>query len=232
MAIYLDTSDIAQIEHYLKLGILRGVTTNPSIMVKEGKCTRAADINDHFTKIARLVAPYPVSVEVLINGPEDMIRQAEAFAGLAPNIVVKIPFHGPEGETENLEVIHELETRRNIRVNATAIMNAQQCILAALAGASCVSLFAGRVNNMGYSSIEELKRTRTLLDRFELKASLIAASIRELINVTDWLLAGADIVTVTPAVLGKMIIHPYTKETVQMFLDDAKRLNLDGNQRG
>jgi transaldolase len=138
--------------------------------------------------------------------------------------VIKVPFHGPNGETENVEVIHELEKKHDIRVNVTAMMSAQQCFLAAMAGATYVSLFCGRVNNMGYNSIGELEKLRNLLDMHGLKSKIICASTREVLNVVEWLEAGGHIVTVLPDFINGMIVHPYTKETVKMFLDDAKKI--------
>ena len=162
-----------------------------------------------------------MSVEVTTNDRNRALEQAQTFAGWANNIVVKVTVHGPEGELENMELIHELETRHNIRVNVTAMMSAQQCLLAAMAGATYVSIFAGRVNDMGYSAIDEITRLRGLLDQFELKSQIIAGSTRETLNVVEWLEAGAHIVTVLPHLLEKMLVHPYSKETVQMFLRDG-----------
>ena len=105
------------------------------------------------------------------------------------------------------------------------MMSAQQCFLAAMAGATWVSIFGGRVNNMGYNSCGEIARLRKLLDQFELPAKIIVGSTREILNITEWLEAGAHIVTVPPDLLKGMIVHPYTKETVQMFLRDAEKVN-------
>jgi len=136
---------------------------------------------------------------------------------------VKITIHGPEGELENLEIVHVLETKNDIRVNVTAMMSAQQCLLAALAGATYVSIFAGRVNNMGYNCVEEIRKARQVLDGQGLKAKIIAGSTREVLNVIEWLAAGAHIVTVVPEILKGMIVHPYSKDTVKMFLRDAAK---------
>ncbi|MBM3150396.1 MAG: transaldolase, partial [Chloroflexi bacterium] len=149
------------------------------------------------------------------------LRQAQMFASWADNIVVKVTIHGPEGELENLEIVHELETKHNIRVNVTAMMSAQQCFLAALAGATYVSMFGGRVNNMGYNACGEIAKLRKVLDQFGLKSQIIVGSTREVLNVIEWLEAGAHIVTVLPDLLNGMIVHPYSKETVQQFLRDA-----------
>ena len=223
MPIFLDTSNIDEIKKYYRMGLVRGVTTNPTILLKEGVKGGLKGIKDCSIDIAKLIDPYPLSVEVTTNDRGQMISQAKEMAGWAKNIVVKITIHGPQGELDNFEVIHELETKHNIRVNVTAAMSAQQCFLAALAGASYVSILSGRVNNMGYNTIPEIKKLRTLLDQFDLKAKIIAASTREIINVIEWLEAGAHIVTVIPKFLDGMIVHPYSKETVQMFLDDAAK---------
>ena len=103
-------------------------------------------------------------------------------------------------------------------------MNAQQCVLASLAGATYVSLFGGRVNDMGYNACEEIAKLRKVFDSFDLKAQIIVGSTREVLNVIEWLGAGAHIVTVIPDVLKKMLVHPYSKETVQMFLRDAAKV--------
>ena len=136
---------------------------------------------------------------------------------------MKITIHGPEGELDNLQVINELENKHNVRVNVTAMMSAQQCLIAALAGASYVSIFGGRVNNMGYNCISEIEKLRKLLDEYSLKAKIIVGSTREVLNIIEWLHAGAHIVTAVPTLIEGMIVHPYSKETVKMFLKDAKK---------
>jgi len=224
MPIFLDTGNIQEIKRFHEMGVIRGVTTNPTILLKEGVKGGLAGIKNRTVEIAQLIAPLPLSVEVTSNSPDEMLAQASEFSGWAPNVNVKITIHGPQGETENLNVIHELETKRDIRVNVTAMMSAQQCFLAALAGASWVSIFGGRVNNMGYDACEEISRLRSLLDQFSLPAQIIVGSTREVLNITQWLGAGAHIVTATPALVEGMIVHPYTKETVQMFLRDAEKL--------
>lgn len=223
MAIFLDSSKIEEIKKYHAMGLIRGVTTNPTILLKEGVTGGMAGVKTRIIEIAKLVDPYPVSCEVTTNDRQGMINQAKDIASWAKNINVKITIHGPNGELDNLAVVHELETKHNIRINVTAMMSAQQCFLAALAGATYVSILAGRVNNMGYDSVGEIKILRSLLDQYELKAHIIAASTREALNVTQWLSAGAHIVTVQPPLIDGMIVHPYSKETVKMFLDDAAK---------
>jgi transaldolase len=179
-------------------------------------------------EIAKYINPYPLSVELTINdSKDDMIKQAVEFHEWAPNIVIKVPFHGPNGETDNLYVIRELSVKYEIPVNVTAMMNVQQCYLAAVAGAKYVSLFCGRINDMGYDSAHEVERLRKLLDMNNLESKIICASTREVLNVTQWMEAGGHVVTVAPDIMAKLIPHPYTKETVQMFMNDAKKLLED-----
>jgi transaldolase len=223
MAIFIDSGDIKDIEKFARMGILRGVTTNPTILLRDGVKGGIDEIKKRIIEIAEIIRPYPLSVEVISNEKNEMVLQAKQFSQWADNIVVKITIHGPAGELDNLEVIHLLEKTHDIRVNVTAMMSAQQCFLAAMAGATYVSLFAGRVNDMGYNCVEEIKKTRKLLDEFNLEAKIIAASTREVLNVVEWLNAGAHIVTVMPKLLEMMIIHPYTKETVRQFLADARK---------
>jgi len=223
MAIFLDTGDIKEISRFMKMGIIRGVTTNPTILLKDGLQGNMDVLKDRLIEIARVIDPYPLSIEVTTNDREGMLSQAQEFSRWAENINVKITIHGPDGELDNLEVIHLLETKHDIRVNVTAMMSAQQCFLAALAGATYVSIFGGRVNNMGYNCVEEITKLRTLLDDNDLPSKIIVGSTREVLNVVEWLEAGAHIVTATPKLVEGMIIHPYTKETVRMFLDDAEK---------
>lgn len=224
MAIFIDTGRIEEIKKFLKMGVIGGVTTNPTIMLKDGVTGGMEGIKRRSIKIAELINPLPLSVEVMSNDPAIMMKQALEFSRWADNINVKITIHGPEGELENLEVVHELEMNHDVRINVTAMMSAQQCLLAAIAGATYVSIFGGRVNNMGYNACDEISRLRRLLDSFKLSSQIIVGSTREVLNVVDWLDAGAHIVTVSPKLIEGMLVHPYSKETVQMFLKDAVNL--------
>lgn len=224
MPIFLDTGRLEDIERFFRMGIIRGVTTNPTILLREGVTGGMKGIEARSKEIAKLIAPLPLSVEVTTNDRGRALDQAKTFAGWADNINVKITVHGPDGEIENMELIHELETKHDIRVNVTAMMSAQQCFLAAMAGATYVSIFGGRVNNMGYNSCDEIAKLREVLDQFDLPAQIIVGSTREVLNVIEWLGAGAHIVTVAPDLLKGMLVHPYTKETVQMFLSDGAKV--------
>jgi len=225
MSIFLDSSRLEEIETLHKMGIIRGVTTNPTIMLKDGVSGGMKGIEERSKAIADLVNPLPVSVEVTTNGSDEMLEQAKQFSGWAENINVKITIHGPAGELDNVSVIHALETQYDIRVNVTAMMSAQQCLLAAMAGATYVSIFGGRVNNMGYDASNEIAKLRRVLDKTGLNSRIIVGSTREVINIIEWINAGAHIVTATPELIRGMLIHPYTKETVQMFLRDGAELH-------
>jgi transaldolase len=225
MAIFLDTGNINEIKKYHDMGIIRGVTTNPTILSKEGVKGGMEGVKKRSKEIAEMISPLPLSVEVTTNDMDRMLEQALDFAKWATNINVKITIHGPQGELENLKIIHELETEHDVRINVTAMMSAQQCFLAAMAGATYVSLFGGRVNNMGYNACGEISRLRRLLDSFDLVSQIIVGSTREVLNIVDWLDAGAHIVTVTPHLIKGMLVHPYSKETVQMFLRDGEKFD-------
>lgn len=218
--IFLDTADVKKIIYFSNMGIIQGVTTNPTIMKKHG----IKDSEEFVNMLVDEGFRDNISLEVTNNDSvESMVSQAEQLAKLSPSINVKIPIHGPNGEHFNLEVIKKLYNS-GIRVNATAIMSAQQCLIAAMAGAKYVSLFGGRINDIGHSAVDEIAKASALIKRFFgyfSTVELIIGSVREPCNVVEWLNAGADIITVPPEILDKMIIHPYTKETVQMFIRDA-----------
>lgn len=219
--LFLDTGDLAEIEKYLKMGILDGVTTNPTIMKKCGVVGGFAVIRDRSKAIAKLIDPLPLSLET--SSPEgnkqEILDQAREFASWAPNINIKVTFTTQDG-APNTDVIRQL-TSEGISVNATAMMSVPQCFLAAKVRAKYVSLFCGRIANMGYDPVPELRKLRELLDRYGLEAQIIAASSREALNILQWFEAGAHIVTVTPNLLKPCIDHPYTRDTVKMFDDDA-----------
>jgi transaldolase len=226
VGIFLDTGKLDEIKKYHAMGIIRGVTTNPSIMVRDGVKGGMAGVKKHSIKISKLIYPLPLSVEVTNNDPVGMKKQALDFSKWATNINLKIPIHGPHGELNNLSLIQELEAEYNIRMNVTAMMSAQQCYLAGMAGATFVSLFGGRINDMGYNAREEVRRLRKLLDQFSLGTKIIVGSCGEVVNVIEWFEAGAHIVTVPPKMVHDMIVHPYSKETVQQFIRDGARLEV------
>jgi len=219
--LFLDTADKAQISALYRAGLISGVTTNPTILCRAGIQHRYH--KDWCEQVCDVIQPTPLSYEVTSDDLCNMLTEAQTIADWGDNMVVKVPIHGilRKGVLGNIGMISNLERIYNIRVNVTAMMTAQQCYLAALAGATYVSLFGGRVADMGGNVEQEIRRFIELRDRESLKAKLIVGSVRDAINVIDWLVAGADIVTVPPQYFTKMVWHPYTAETVQQFLRDA-----------
>ena len=224
MSIFLDTGNYDEIKFYHEMGIIRGVTTNPSIISKEKDINSFSSFKNRCIEIAKLINPLPLSIEVLSNEKEDMINQSIDFSNWAENINIKITIHGPNGELENLKVINYLSNEKKIKINVTAMMSAQQCLLAAFAGAEYVSIFGGRVNNMGYNTNEEIVKLKNILTSAELDSKIIVGSVRESLNIVEWIDSGADIVTVPPSFLETMICHPYSKETVKQFMDASEKL--------
>lgn len=217
--LFLDTGKIDDIEKYIQLGIVDGVTTNPTIMKNSGVVGGFDVIKEKYIEIAKLIDPLPLSVE-LAGSKEEMLAQALEFSGWVKNINVKITITNQKG-VSHTDVIKKL-SEVGISVNATAIMSVSQGLIAANLGAKYVSMFSGRISNMGYDPIPELSRLRNIIDKCNLESQIIAASSREALNIIQWIEAGAHIVTVTPNLLTPCLDHPYTRETVAMFDRDSE----------
>lgn len=217
MKIFLDSANFREIEKWLCQGIVDGVTTNPSIMFKDG----VYDLEGGARRLCALLGDKPVSVEVTTNDHEEMIRQGRSFAALAPNVAVKIPVVNEHGES-CLGVISTL-SREGIRVNTTAILSFNQAILAAKAGAAYVSIFAGRVADEGNDPAIVISNVRRWLDDWEYPTEIIVGSIRTVLDIQNAALAGAHIITIPPQFLSKMVDHKYTRDTVRQFNRDAEK---------
>ena len=217
MQIFIDSANIGEIAEWFQMGLIDGVTTNPSIMLKDG----VYEVEAGAREIAALIDPLPLSVEVTTNDPDDMVAQARVFASWAPNIVVKIPHITHEG-IPCYGIISELETS-GIRVNATAAMSLGQVVLAAKARATYISLFAGRIADEGGNAPEVIRLAVEWLERWKYKSRVVVGSIRSVGDVLNAVVAGAHIVTIPPQFLYKMADHKYTRETVKQFLDDADK---------
>jgi transaldolase len=217
MRVFVDSADQKQIEHWLDEGVVDGVTTNPSIMFKDG----ATDLEECARRLAGLLGERPLSVEVTSNDRKTMVEQARTFATWARNIVVKIPIVNEHGES-CLGVMHRL-SQEGIGVNATAILSFNQAMLAAKAGATYVSIFAGRVADEGTDPAVTIRNVRRWLDDWELSSHIIVGSIRTVMDIQNAALAGAHIITVPPQFLPKMVDHRYTRETVRQFVQDAEK---------
>jgi transaldolase len=218
--IFIDTANVAEIKRWLQYGVIDGVTTNPSIMLKDG----AYDAEARAREIAALVEGRPVSLEVTTNDPVEMFDQAITFAQWAPNIVVKIPTINENGEP-CLGVVKSLE-EKGVRVNVTAIMSFGQLALAAKTGATYASVFAGRISDEGHDASRLIAAAVAWLERWHYKTRLIVGSIRGAIDIQNAALGGAHIITIPPAFLTKMADHKYTRETVRGFVHDAMQALL------
>lgn len=224
MKIFIDSASLEDIEKYLSWGICDGVTTNPTVNVACG--VRSFDeMRERSIQISRLIDPRPLSVEVTSDKPEEMVRQAHEYAGWAKNICIKIPITTSAGES-CLPVIHRLY-RDGIEANVTAVLTFNQAILAAKAGGRYISLFGGRIDDEGGDAATVVCTVREWLDRWggacPKNPEIIVGSSRTTKNIADWAATGVHILTVTPAVLSKMLVNARTKETVAQFLDDATK---------
>jgi transaldolase len=221
MQIFVDSANLREIEHWLRQGVVDGVTTNPTIMLKDG----VYDIEAGARRLCDVLKDRPVSIEVTTNDPKEMVEQARTFASWGRNIVVKIPIITQEGKS-CLEVVNTL-TRENIAVNCTALLSFNQAILAVKAGATYVSIFIGRIADEGNDPAVVVGNVRKWLDQWEYPSRIIVGSIRTAIDVQTSALAGAHIVTIPPQFLSKMVDHKYTRETVRQFNQDAKKALIE-----
>jgi transaldolase len=222
MSIFLDTADLEEIQAFAETGVIQGVTTNPTIVARDTAISGWRDLEAHVCELAK-ASPGPLSVEVVSDDPREMVDQAKRLAHLAKNVCVKIPVHGLNATMDNLAVVRELQ-QSGIGVNVTAIFSAQQALLASLAGAEFVSLFAGRLCDQGRDPCRELGTLRSTLDRLGLDSRVIAGSTRHAGNVFEWLAAGADVVTVRPELLRRMLVSSGTTDVVAEFLSDGRRI--------
>jgi len=214
MKIFLDTADINEIREASSWGILDGVTTNPSLVAKEGK-----DFLDVVREICAVVQG-PVSAEVVSTTSDEMIREGKDILRRvgAPNVVIKIPMI-----REGLRAIRTLSSE-GIRVNTTLIFSAPQALLAAKAGASFVSPFVGRLDDISHVGMDIVRDIRAIFDNYDFKCEILAASIRNPLHVVDAARLGADIATMPFSVLEAIIKHPLTDIGLQKFLKDWEKL--------
>lgn len=211
MKIFADTSNVEEIEELNKWGVIDGVTTNPKILATEG--CKEKDLEERILKIASTVDG-PVSVEVKSGIASEMVSQAEVFARLHKNIVIKIPM-GVEG----LKAVKIL-TKRGIKTNVTACMSSNQCLMAAKAGATFASIFYGRIGDIGFDGNSVIRDTVSLFSLHNIKTEVIVGSIRTLLDINSAALAGAHIITIPPKFLKQMTEHPQTTAAIKEF-DEA-----------
>ena len=208
MKFFLDTANVDQIKRINNLGLCDGVTTNPSLIKKEGR-----DFKEVVTEIASFVDG-PISAEVTSYEYEKMIKEARDISKWSDNIVVKIPM-----TEDGLRAINTL-SKEGIKTNCTLIFSVSQGIMAAKAGANYISPFIGRIDDMGEDGGELIYRLKTVLDNYGLESEIIAASIRTNKNLEDAAIAGAHIATIPGTLFEKMWIHPLTTQGIENFKKD------------
>lgn len=211
MKFYLDTANLPSIKKYNQMGLVDGVTTNPTLVAKED-----GEFEEMVVAICKEVKG-PVSAEVVSVDHDGMVKEAKHLSKLAPNVVVKIPII-PEGLRATKTV-----SAQGIPVNMTLIFSANQGILAAKAGASYISPFIGRLDDIGQRGMRVVEDLVKIRDNYKLKAQVLVGSIRHPQHVLEAAKVGADIATMPPEVMDKMMHHPLTDAGLKRFLDDWNR---------
>jgi transaldolase len=212
MKIFIDTANIEEIKRANALGILDGVTTNPTLLSKEGK-----DPIKQLKEICKIVKG-PVTAEVLSTRAEEMVEEARKYAKFAPNIVIKVPMCG-----EGLKAVKVL-SKEGIKTNMTLIFSVNQGILAAKAGATYVSPFIGRLDDIGHEGMQIARELTQIFKIYGFKAQVIVASIRHPLHVIEAAKAGAPVATIPFSVIEKMVRHPLTDIGIRRFLADWEKL--------
>jgi transaldolase len=209
MKFFIDTANINEIREANELGLLAGVTTNPSLVAKE----KGVSFHDRLREITALV-PGSVSAEVIALDAEGMIREGRELAAIAPNITVKVPM-----TLEGLKAVHAF-SKEGIKTNVTLIFNANQALLAARAGATYVSPFLGRLDDIGQNGLDLISTISEIFDVHGIETEIIAASIRHPMHVTEAALRGAHIATIPYNVIMSLCKHPLTDKGIEAFLKD------------
>ena len=217
MKFFIDTANLDQIKEAQDLGIIDGVTTNPSLMAKEG-IAGEQNILDHYKAICEIVDG-DVSAEVIGTDFETMIKEGEMLAELHPQIVVKVPII-----REGLKAISYF-SKKGIRTNCTLIFSSGQALLAAKAGASYVSPFIGRLDDISSDGLQLIEDIRSIYDNYDFETEILAASVRNAIHIIECAHIGADVMTGPLSAMVSLLNHPLTDKGLATFLADYKKLN-------
>ena len=215
MKFFVDTAIIEEIRELNDLGLVDGVTTNPSLILKSGR-----DIIDVTKEICSLVDG-PVSAEVTANDFDGMMRQANILSKIAENICIKLPL-----TWEGLKACKALTTK-GLKTNLTLCFSANQALLAAKAGATYVSPFIGRLDDIGLNGIDLIGEIRTIFDNYDFTTKILAASIRSVNHVKEAALIGADVATIPPSIMKVLVKHPLTDKGLDIFLKDWAKTGQD-----
>ena len=208
MKFFVDTADVDEIRELADTGLLDGVTTNPSLIMKSGR-----DITEVTKEICSIVDG-PVSAEVTATDFDGMMKEAKVLAKIADNICIKLPL-----TMDGIKACKHL-TSAGHKTNVTLCFSATQALLAAKAGATYVSPFIGRLDDMGIDGMELIEEMRVIFDKYAFETQILAASIRTVNHVKDSALAGADVATIPPATLKALVKHPLTDKGLEAFLAD------------
>ena len=212
MKFFVDTADVAEIKDLAATGLLDGVTTNPSLVAKAGR-----DFKTIIAEICEIV-PGPVSAEVAALDADGMIAEGRILARIAKNVTVKVPL-----TWDGLKACRVL-TGEGTMVNVTLCFSATQALLAAKAGATFVSPFIGRLDDIGLDGMQLIREIRAIYDNYiELETDILAASIRTVNHVRDAAIAGAEVATVPPAILKSLVKHPLTDKGIEIFMADWRK---------
>jgi transaldolase len=215
MKIFVDTAKIEEIRKVKEWGILDGVTTNPTLLSQTGKPWKEAAL-----EILKEIPDKPVSLEVIATDFEGMIKEAKELAKMGDNVVVKIPF-----TYEGIKAVQALKAE-GIKTNVTLVFSSLQALLAGKAGATYVSPFIGRVDDIAYNGMEVLEEIIQIYNLYDFETQIIAASIRHVDHVKNCALLGVDIATIPFKVIEQMFKHPLTDVGLKRFLEDAKKANI------
>lgn len=210
MKFFVDTAEIKDIRDLYETGLLDGVTTNPSLIAKSGR-----QFKDVIKEICSIV-PGPVSAEVAATDYDGMIAEGHVLAKLAENVVVKVPL-----TIDGLKATKTF-SKEGIKTNVTLCFSPNQALLAAKVGATYISPFIGRLDDINADGVELIEQIRTIYDNYDFKTQILAASIRTPNHITEVALAGADVATIPPAVIYKLADHPLTKSGLEQFVKDWK----------
>ncbi len=217
MKFFIDTANLEQIKEAEDLGILDGVTTNPSLMAKEG-IAGANNILQHYVDICNIVDG-PVSAEVIATDFEGMVKEGENLAELHPNIVVKVPM-----TKDGVKAIKHF-SKKGIKTNCTLIFSAGQALIAAKAGATYVSPFIGRLDDVSTNGIALIEQIRLIFDNYMFDTEILAASVRHPMHIIDCAEIGADVMTGPLNAILALVNHPLTDNGLAKFLADYKKVN-------
>jgi len=211
---FLDTANVDEIRQGVEMGLVDGVTTNPTLVAREKR-----KFKETIIEIAELVAPGPVSAEVTALTADDMVSEAREISEWAKNIVIKIPMI-----TEGMKAVQRL-SKEDIKTNVTLVFRVEQALLAAKAGASYVSPFVGRIDDIGHDGMEVVDEIIEVFDNYEIeRCEIIAASLRHTDHVKQAMLLGVDIATVPFKIFEQIFKHPLTDIGLKRFLDDWEKV--------